>query len=66
MLKLYKIVDGTGAPIYFAGKRAARHALEGVREVGMEGVLMRGPDHWKGESFNDSKQVPTRQSKKYG
>lgn len=55
-LKLFKIDDGN-EPVYFNSKRAAKHKRDTLREEGRTGVVvMRGPDHRKGESFNKSER----------
>ena len=54
MQRLFKIVV-EGKPEYFDNKTVAKIRRD---RVANGGVLMRGPDHWKGESFNISKQTP--------
>lgn len=53
-LKLFKLIDAEGEPVYFDNKRLAKRKRDELREE-MEGdiIIMRGPDHRKGESFND-------------
>lgn len=46
-LALFKIVDGNVAT-HFSHKEDAKTA----RDAGTGLVVMRGPDHWRGESFN--------------
>lgn len=51
-LKLFKIDDGN-EPVYFNSKRAAKHKRDILHAEGRTDiVVMRGPDHRKGESFN--------------
>jgi len=55
MLKLFKIqVNRKADPLYFDSKRVARYRRERLREeLGVEDIpIMRGPDHWRGESYN--------------
>ena len=54
MQRLFKVVV-EGKPEYFDHKQLAKTRRD---QVDNGGVLMRGPDHWKGESFNISKQTP--------
>ena len=58
MLKLFKVQANPNlAPVYFDSKRAAKHMRDDLNnDAHYSGVVvMRGPDHWKGESFNTSK-----------
>lgn len=61
MQRLFKVMV-EGKPEYFDHKKLAK--IRRDRAYGPEngGVVMRGPDHWKGESFNVSEQ--TASSKK--
>lgn len=58
MLRLFKIQPGKNADaIYFSCKRRAKKKRDDMTEEGkVDIVVMRGPDHYRGESFN----VPTR------
>ena len=49
-LALFKVVDGDKA-YHFSDKQAAKAQRDKLPGA----VVMRGPDHWKGESFNTSK-----------
>ncbi len=58
-MKLYKVVFARGGvPIYFANKRDAK----AYRDLHANTVVCRGPDHWRGESFNRNLN-PTPSSK---
>jgi hypothetical protein len=60
MQRLFKL-QIEGKPEYFDNKKIAkirRDRAFGPDAVKHGGVIMRGPDHWKGESFNVSKQTP--------
>lgn len=46
-LALFKVVDGNVAT-HFSHKEDAKAARDEVKGM----VVMRGPDHWRGESFN--------------
>ena len=54
MLKLFKIQPGKKVDaIFFSCKRQAKKKRDDLREGGnMSVVVMRGPDHYRGESFN--------------
>lgn len=57
-LKLFKIEYGKTLT-YFDNKRLARRARDQLVEGGAFNiVVMRGPDHYRGESFNVSNQMP--------
>jgi hypothetical protein len=65
MLKLFKVVAG-GTPFYFETKMDAKH-YRNMKPSNTSGaysdsVVMRGPDHWRGESFN--KSAVTKSQKK--
>ncbi len=52
-LKLFKLETDAG-PVYFNDRTRAKHERDVLREAGQEGLkLCRGPDHRKGETFND-------------
>ncbi len=56
MLKLFKVTVGN-EPMYFQRKVDAkihRDAGQGRDGQHSDRVVMRGPDHWRGESFNKS------------
>ncbi len=53
-LKLFKLETDTG-PVYFNDRRRARYERDALRDAGQNGVnLLRGPDHRKGETFDDN------------
>ena len=53
MLRLFKVDPDGKTPVYFSNKRQAKAARDKLREEGHEkAVIMRGPDHIRGESFN--------------
>ena len=52
--RLFKVIGADGKPRYFKHKQMAKGYRD---EVG--GVVMRGPDHRRGESFNVSQQTPS-------
>lgn len=54
--RIFKVVDGKGKPFYFRQKIEAKGARDTMTGPG---VVMRGPDHWRGESFNVSSQTPS-------
>lgn len=58
MLRLFKIdVDGK-TPVYFNNKRQAKAERDKLRDAGHETVVvMRGPDHRRGESFNNARKA---------
>ena len=58
MLRLFKIdIDGK-TPVYFNNKRQAKAERDKLREEGYaDAVVMRGPDHRRGESFNDTRKA---------
>ena len=67
MLKLFKIQPGKKAEaIFFSCKRQAKKKRDDLVEGGKIGVVvMRGPDHYRGESFNVSTQTrPTMGSRR--
>lgn len=51
-LRLFKIYAQ-----YFQEKRYAKLFRDEINIGGAGAVVMRGPDHWRGESFNVSKQT---------
>lgn len=57
MLKLFKVMDDN-RPAYFEAKRDAKVKRDAMLNNGRSAVVSRGPDHWRGESFNISKQTP--------
>jgi len=57
MQRLFKVVV-EGKPEYFDNKTIAKVRRDRAYGPKDGGVVMRGPDHWKGESFNVSKQTP--------
>ncbi len=59
--KLFKLSVGTGLE-FFQSKRAAKKVCDKLNEDRKRAgsplfVVMRGPDHWLGESFNVSHQM---------
>ena len=58
-LKLFKV--GSYMPAYFQSKRAAKRWRDKTSDMLVSSeprfVVMRGPDHWRGESFNKSKRT---------
>ena len=60
-LKLFKVVTPTyQEPQYFQSKAAAKQERDNLRPANL--VVMRGPDHWRGESFNKSRQMRGKRS----
>ena len=58
-LRLFKIQPTKKAePVYFQHKQQARAHRDQLLADGISTVVMRGPDHWRGESFNVSKNTP--------
>lgn len=58
--RLFKLMV-EGKPEYFDNKKLAkirRDRAYGPDATKHGGVIMRGPDHWKGESFNTATQTP--------
>ena len=52
MLKLFK-VQGKATTVYFYSKAGAKEYRDGWNEESLTVVFVsRGPDHWRGESFN--------------
>lgn len=49
-LQLFK-VEIDGKPSYFNSKRNAKKARDGATRIC---IVMRGPDHWRGESYGRS------------
>jgi hypothetical protein len=61
--RIFKVTTKSlGEPRYFSNKRGARVFRDERIEAGESCVIMRGPDHWRGESFNTSEK--TRSSKR--
>jgi len=59
-----KNVDGV--VLYFDNKRLAKRERDRLLDDGKTGVVvMRGPDHRRGESFNVSKQMARSEGKKH-
>jgi len=62
-LKLFKVVPpGAEGAFCFQNKRKAKKMRDTIREACNEAakqkiVIMRGPDHWRGESFNKSRRT---------
>ena len=50
-LRLYKVMEGE-KPHYFFYRKLARDFRDGQIEAGKSAVVMRGPDHGRGESYN--------------
>lgn len=64
-LRLFKIEAG-GDPVYFDNKRLAKRERDLLHDDGKtDVVVMRGPDHRRGESFNVSDQMERSQGKKH-
>ena len=55
MLRLFK-VEENGTPVYFNDKRKAKIERDRLIAEGKSAVVMRGPDHRKGESYNENEQ----------
>ncbi len=55
--RFYKILVA-GKPVFYKDRNMAKRA----RDEAGGGVVMRGPDHWKGESYNRNLN-PTPSSK---
>lgn len=63
--KLFKVITpGSGwDPAYYDDKmKAKRHRNQEI-ERGNFTVVCRGPDHWRGESFNKAEQTPKSRRK---
>lgn len=58
-LKLFKVMKGDRA-VYFNNKGTAKRERNALIAAGTHAVVMRGPDHWRGESFNVSKRTTKR------
>ena len=55
-LRLFKVVTPTYQdPQYFQSKAAAKEERASLKPAHL--VVMRGPDHWRGESFNKSTRM---------
>ena len=55
-LKLFKVVTPTYQdPQYFQNKADAKQERDDLRPARLR--VMRGPDHWRGESFNKSTRM---------
>lgn len=64
-LRLFKIEAG-GDPVYFDNKRLAKRERDLMHDQGKTGVVvMRGPDHRRGESFNVSSQTERSHGRKH-
>ena len=64
-LRLFKVEAG-GNPVYFENKRLAKRERDRLHDDGKTDiVIMRGPDHRRGESFNVSKQTERSYGKKH-
>lgn len=64
--RLFKLMV-EGKPEYFDNKKLAkirRDRAYGPDAAKHGGVIMRGPDHWKGETFNVSTQTPKTSKRK--
>lgn len=59
--RLFKVMEGE-KPVYFNNKRSAKRLRDKLIEAGKAAVVMRGPDHYRGESFNKSRQMPGKRS----
>lgn len=57
-LRLFKVLEGD-KPHYFFHKGMAKKFRDELEAIGKPAVVMRGPDHRRGESFNVSKQTPS-------
>ena len=57
-LKLFKIQPTKkDEPLYFHDKKLAKRKRDLlVDKIGQPVIIMRGPDHWKGETFGQSEQ----------
>lgn len=56
MLKLFKVVSPRFAePSYFWDKMVAKNFRDELEPANLK--VMRGPDHWRGESFNKSTRM---------
>ena len=56
--EIFKVVPGPKAkPHYFQNKGAAKKVRDLSTGYGGLCVVMRGPDHWRGESFNTTKRT---------
>ena len=63
--RLFKIEAGD-TPVYFDNKRLARRERDLMYDDGKtDVVIMRGPDHRRGESFNVSQQTERSHGKKH-
>ncbi len=66
--RLYKIQHGDTEPVFFKDKRTAKIHREALEYDGVPGniIIMRGPDHWRGESFNITTNTPRTQKHRWG
>jgi hypothetical protein len=55
-LKLFKVVSHS-VTSYFQNKMAAKKLCDAGSANGGKLYVMRGPDHWRGESFNNTKRT---------
>ena len=60
MSKLFKVINH-GKPIFCDSKQTAKAVRDLARQGGENSVVMRGPDHWRGESFNVSSRTRSHQ-----
>lgn len=55
-MKLFKVVSPRfKEPQYFSDKMVAKNFRDELEPASL--VVMRGPDHWRGESFNRSTRM---------
>lgn len=68
--KLFKVVPpGAKGAWCFDNKPEAKKVRDTIRAACNEKgaktiVVMRGPDHWRGESFNKSRKTPSSKKRK--
>ena len=53
-LLLFKVMQGSH-PVYFQNKMVAKTLRDELESANL--VVTRGPDHWRGESFNKAKRT---------
>ena len=61
-LRLFKVMK-KGEPTFFSRKDSAKAERNAQNKNGGSAVVMRGPDHWRGESFNQpSRRIGKRRA----
>lgn len=58
--RIFKVLTPGFDPRYFRYKSQAKRLRDTmIQDQGRTSVVCRGPDHWRGESFNVSTQTPS-------